>query len=476
MDNNKFDVTVIGSGPGGYVAAIRSAQLGLKTAIIEKNKTFGGTCLNIGCIPSKALLDSSEMYLAAKSKMLPHGVSIDQSSIRLDLGAMMARKEKIVSKMTEGVKILLASNKVVTFEGLGRLKNSRTISVEKPDGSAMEIESGKIILATGSMPAVLPMLPFDGDKIVDSTGALSFTSVPGKLAIIGAGAIGLEIGSIWKRLGSDVVIIEMMDQILPQSESSTAARLAMILKKQGLDIRLSTTLKSYEIKDGGVVLTVFDKSGVSGSVSCDRVLVAAGRRPFTEGLGLSEAGVEFDAKSGRIEVGKNFETGVPGIFAIGDIIRGPMLAHKAQEEGSAAAEFIGGKFPEVNYDTIPSIVYTWPEYASVGKSEDDLEKTGRKYKTGKFQFGANGRAMAGENTEGFVKIISDPESDMLLGAQIIGPGASELIAEISMVLNYKGTSEDIAGTVHAHPTLSEVTREAAMDVLGRSIHSLSKRR
>ncbi len=474
MNGNKFDVAVVGSGPGGYVAAIRCAQLGLKTAVIEKNKTFGGTCLNVGCIPSKALLDSTELFAAAKHKMRDHGILVDPGNIVLDLSIMMARKDRIVAKMTEGVGLLLKSNKVENFEGTGKLKNDHTIIIEKQDGGTSQIESGKIILATGSVPVTLPALPFDGEKIVDSTGALSFDRVPGKLAIIGAGAIGLEIASIWSRLGADVVIIEMMDQILPQSENSTSGRLALLLKKQGVDIKLSSTVKSADFKDGKVVLSISDKSGVPGDISCDKVLVAAGRKPFTAVLGLDEIGVGYDKGSGRINVGKNFETNIPNIFAIGDIIKGPMLAHKAQEEAVAVSEFIAGGYGEVNYDAIPSIVYTWPEYASVGKTEDELIKSGVPYKTGKFQFGANGRALAGDNTEGFVKIISSAQTDALLGAQILGPWASELIAEISTVINFNGSSEDIARTVHAHPTLSEVVREASMDVSGRSIHSLPK--
>jgi dihydrolipoamide dehydrogenase len=474
MSGNKFDIAVIGSGPGGYVAAIRCAQLGLSTAIIEKNKTFGGTCLNVGCIPSKVLLESTDLFRASKTRFKNHGILIDPACIQLDLKAMMTRKDQVVKKMTDGVGSLLKNYKIANYEGTGKLKNSHTVIVQDKEGKITEIESGKIILATGSVPVSLPGMPFDGDRIVDSTAALSFDKVPGTLAIIGAGAIGLEIGSIWSRLGSEVVIVEMMDQILPRSESGTSGRLAMILKKQGIDIKLSTTVKSVDTRGGRLSLSVSGGDGALSEISCDKVLVAAGRKPFTEGLGLDEIGVDYEGRSGRIKVGKNYETSIPDVFAIGDLIKGQMLAHKAEEEAVALSEYIAGGYGEVDYDTIPSIVYTWPEYASVGKSEDELLKNDIPYKTGRFQFGANGRALAIDSIEGFVKILSDPVSDTVLGAQILGPWASELIGEISIIMAFRGKSEDIARTVHAHPTLSEVLREASMDVLGWSIHSFPK--
>ncbi len=475
MDNIKYDAVVIGSGPGGYVAAIRSAQLGLKTAIIEKNKNFGGTCLNIGCIPSKALLDSTELFITAKTKMQIHGIMLDPDKIKIDLKQMMARKDQIVAKMTDGVKLLLKNYKIDTYEGFGRLKNNHNIIIEKQDGTIMEIESKNIILASGSVPIELPILPFDHDKIVDSTDALSFDKIPEKLAIVGAGAIGLEMGSIWSRLGSEITIIEMMDQILPQSDINICGRLAQILKKQGLDFRLSTKIISGDIQNGKIKLIMKDTDGNQSELSCDKVLVAAGRKPFTEGLGLDEAGIQYEAQSKRIIVNKKYQTSIPNIYAIGDIIEGPMLAHKASEEGIAVTEIIAKGLGSVNYDAIPSIVYTLPEYASAGKGESELTKKGAPFKSGVFQFRANGRALAGENGEGFVKIFSDAKSDRLLGAHIIGPWASDLIGEIVTVMEFNGSSEDIARTIHAHPTLSEAVKEAAMDVENWSIHSLPKK-
>lgn len=470
----KYDVAVIGSGPGGYVAAIRCAQLGLKTAIIEKNKTFGGTCLNFGCIPSKALLDSTEMFSTVKYKMKNHGIMVDADAVHVDLKQMMARKEQIVKKMTDGVNLLLTNYKVDAYEGSGKLKNNHTVIIEKPDGSMSKIESSNIILASGSVPMELPALPFDGDIIVDSTTALSFDEIPESLAIVGAGAIGLEIGSIWSRLGSEVTVIEMMDQILPQSDANVCGRLALILKKQGLDIRLSTTVRSADIQKGKVKLIMKDNNEAQSELICDKVLVAAGRKPLIDALGLEVCGVRYDDKSRRIIINKKYQTSVPNIYAIGDIIPGPMLAHKAQEEGIAVAEIIAKGFGTVNYDVIPSIVYTWPEYASVGMGEGELTKKGAHFKSGLFQFRANGRALAGENPDGFVKIFSDAESGRLLGAQIIGPWASDLISEIVTVMKFEGNSEDIARTIHAHPALSEVVKEAAMDVQNWSVHSLPK--
>ncbi len=470
----KYDAAIIGSGPGGYVAAIRCAQLGLRTAVIEKDRTFGGTCLNVGCIPSKALLDSTELFAAAKNKFSNHGIMIDEGSIHFDLKRMMERKEQIIAKMTGGVDVLLKNNKVETYNGFGKLKNNHLIEIEKPDGTIKEIESSNIILAAGSVPAEIPGLPFDGENIVDSTSALSFSEVPGKLAVIGAGAIGLEIGSIWNRLGSDVTIIEMMDQILPQSDEKICGRLAQILNKQDLNFRLSSMVKSADIENDKIKLLVKDKNNNESLLFCDKVLVAAGRKPQIKGLGLEEAGIRIDPQTGRIEIDKNYRTSVSNIYAIGDIVNGPMLAHKASEEGIAAAEIIAKGFGTVNYDAIPSVVYTWPEYAAVGKGETELLKTGLAFKTGTFQFRANGRALAGENSDGFVKIYSDSGTGRLLGAQIIGPNSSELICEIVTVMEFNGNAEDVARTIHAHPSLSEVVKEAAMDADGWSIHSLPK--
>jgi dihydrolipoamide dehydrogenase len=474
MANTKYDVAVIGSGPGGYVAAIRCAQLGLKTAIIEKNKTFGGTCLNVGCIPSKALLDSTELLFTARNNMKKHGIIAD--NIHFDLNQMMARKDEVVSKMTNGVEILLKNYKIDTYEGFGKLKSNHIIIIEKPDGKKIEIESVNVILATGSVPIELSILPFDHDKIVDSTDALSFKQVPQNLAVIGAGAIGLEIGSIWNRLGSTVVVIELMDQILPQSDSNSSHALAQILEKQGLDFKLSTKVTSADIQNGKIKLKMKDKNGADSELLFDKVLAAAGRKPDTGGLGLDETGIQTDPKSGQIIINKNYQTNAANIFAIGDIVKGPMLAHKASEEGIAAAGIIAKGYGAVNYEAIPAIIYTSPEYAAVGKREDELIKEGVSYKSGIFKFRANGRALAGENTDGFVKIFSSTKDDRLLGGQIIGPWASDLIGEIVTVMEFNGSSEDIARTIHAHPALSEVVKEAAMDVQNWSIHTLPKLR
>ncbi len=473
MEGIKYDSVIIGSGPGGYVAAIRCAQLGLKAAIVEKDKTFGGTCLNVGCIPSKALLDSTEVLTSAKNNMKAHGIVIEGDKINADLGRMMERKAQIVGKMTDGVKVLLLNNRVDTYRGAGSLKDAHTVIVEKPDLSKLEINGGSIILAAGSVPMPLKVLPRDGIYITDSTDALSFDKVPGSLAVIGAGAIGLELGSVWNRLGSAVTVIEMMDRILPQSDERSCARLAGILKRQGMDIRVSTRVTDYEIKDGKVRLVMKDALSVESELYCDKVLVAAGRKPAADGLGLAEAGIK-PGTGGRVDIDKKFMTSLKGVYAVGDIVRGPMLAHKASEEGIAVSEIIAGRFGSVNYNAIPSIVYTWPEYASVGKTESEMANDGIPYKSGIFQFRANGRALASEYAEGFVKIFAGKEDDLVLGAQIIGPWASDLIGEIVTVMEFQGTSEDIARTVHAHPVLSEVVREAAMDAGGWSIHSLPK--
>jgi dihydrolipoamide dehydrogenase len=474
MDDKNRDVVIVGSGPAGYVAAIRCAQLGLSTSIIEKDKTVGGTCLNVGCIPSKTLLDSTDLYITAKNKIKNHGIMIDPENIRIDVNLMMARKNQVVVKMTDGVKILLRNYHVETIEGIGKLRNEHAIVVHGSDDTKTEIIAKHIILASGSVPMELPMLKFDHRDIVDSTDALSFDEVPSSLVIIGAGAIGLEIGSIWNRLGSRVTIIEMMGQILPQSDTNTCNRLSQLLKKQGLDIRLQTTMTSYERRNGKIELSVKDKEGKISMLSCDKVLVSAGRRPFIDELGLDEAGVEYDSRTKRILVNKKYQTSVPTIYAIGDVIPGPMLAHKASDEGIAAAEIIAKGFGIVNYETIPSIVYTSPEYAAVGPGESELVKRGTAYESGIFQFRANGRALADDTPDGFVKIFSDTKSDRLLGAQIIGPRASDLISEVVTVMEFGGSSEDIARTIHAHPTLSEVVREAAMDIDNWSIHTLPK--
>jgi dihydrolipoamide dehydrogenase len=446
----------------------------LKTAIIEKNARFGGTCLNIGCIPSKALLDSTGLLVTVRNKTGIQGIIIENESIKVDLKQMMKRKEDIVTKMTDGIKALLTNYKVDTYNGKGILKDNKTITVVKEDGSITSVSGRNIILATGSVPLEIPSMPYDGKFIVDSTKALSFDDIPANLAIIGAGAIGLEMGSIWARLGSKVTIIEMADQILPRSDARTCNRLHQILNKQGMDIRVSTRVVSADVDKGNVKIVIEDKNKIRSEINCGKVLVAAGRKPFINYKELDEMGIKYDVQTKRIAVNAKFRTSVENIYAIGDIIPGPMLAHKAEEEGAAAAEVIAVGFGEVDYDAIPSIVYTSPEYASVGKNEDELVKRGVQYKSGLFQFRANGRALADENTEGFVKIFADAKTDRLLGAEIIGHRASELIGELVTVMEFKGNSEDIARTIHSHPTLSEVVMEAAKDVQNRSIHSMPK--
>lgn len=469
MAASAFDVVVIGSGPGGYVAAIRAAQLGLAAAIVEKEPAFGGTCLNIGCIPSKALLDSSELFQKIHAEARLHGIKVDAPG--LDLSVMMKRKESIVGQLTNGVAGLLKQNKVLQFRGHGRLAGNGIVEVRSGSGASPErIAARNIIIATGSVSAELPSLPTDGKAIVTSTEALSFSQVPEHLLVVGAGAIGLELGSVWSRLGSKVDVIELMPQVLPGWDAKTARTLSRVLQKQGLQIHLSTKISAAKVTKKGVQLEAEDKAGKKIAFEGSVVLVAVGRKPYTEGLGLSEAAVEVDGR-GRVTVDDRFRTTVPGVYAIGDVIRGPMLAHKAEDEGIAVAELIAGKAGHVSYDTIPGVVYTWPEVATVGKSEEQLAEAGTAYSAGEFMFRANGRALAAEATEGSVKILSDAKTDRVLGAHIIGPWASDLIGEVVAVMEFGGSAEDIARTVHAHPTLSEVVREAALAVDRRSIHA-----
>ena len=471
MANDKFDVIVIGSGPGGYVAAIRAAQLGLKTAIVEKDSTFGGTCLNIGCIPSKAMLDSSELYQKISSEAAVHGIGV--GSVKLDLAKMLQRKTGIVNQFTSGVAGLLKSNHVTTHHGTGRLAGPGVVEVTTSGGAAGKperIEGRNIIIASGSGSVELPNLKFDGKTIVSSTEALSFTQVPEKLIVVGAGAIGLELGSVWSRLGSKVDVVELMPQVLPGWDAKLARTLERLLQKGGMQIHLSTKISGAETSKKGVSLSAQDKNGKPIAFEGNVVLVAVGRRPYTEGLGLDALGVRLDSR-GRIEVDARFRTNVEGVYAIGDVIRGPMLAHKAEDEGIAVAEMIAGKAGHVNYETIPGVVYTWPEVASVGKSEEQLKEAGISYTAGEFLFRANGRAQAAEAGDGSVKILADAKSDRILGAHIIGPWASDLISEVVIAMEFGGSAEDIARTVHAHPTLSEVVREAALAVDKRSIHA-----
>jgi dihydrolipoamide dehydrogenase len=508
-----YDFLVIGSGPGGYVAAIRAAQLGLSTAVVEKEARFGGTCLNIGCIPSKALLDSSELYARLRGPsgeaggsgghdLESHGIKIGK--LDLDLKAMMKRKQQVVEKLTSGVGQLFKGNGIQAYRGRGRLVDSGKVEVRSPEGKKQTLSAKNIVLATGSVPATLPIFPVGTDGFLTSTEALSLKTVPARMAVIGAGAIGLELGSVWARLGAEVTVIELLDQILPGMDSEISRRARSILGKQGLEIVTGIRVLGYEkagksgpgkkgradsaaagkgkagkgrsAGSGGVILSAEGKDGKRQRFPADVVLVAVGRRPYTEGLGLAELGIGIEAGSGRVIVDEGFQTSLAGIFAIGDLIRGPMLAHKAEEEGIAVAEIVAGKPGEVDYRVVPSVVYTWPEIASVGKSEEALKQEGVAYNKGTFPFRANGRALAMASEDGLVKILADKRTDRVLGAHILGPWASDLIAEAVSVMEFGGSAEDIARTIHAHPTLSEAMREAALAVEERVIHILGRKK
>jgi dihydrolipoamide dehydrogenase len=463
-----FDVVVIGSGPGGYIAAIRAAQLGLKTACVEKMKTLGGTCLNIGCIPSKALLDSSEHYKHALGALARHGVLV--KDVALDLPTMMKRKDQVVSGLTTGVGMLFKKNKVQSFFGKGRVLAPGKVEVKADDGSTQVLSAKNIILATGSEPSALPSAPFDGKRIVSSTEALTLSEVPEKLLVIGGGAIGLEMGSVWSRLGSKVTVVEFLDRIVPAADRQCTTELQKILTRQGLEFKLSTKVTQAKVEGKKVIVEMEPAAGgAKEKIEVDYVLVSVGRRPFSEGVGLQELGIKQD-KAGRVEVDAGYRTNVPGIYAIGDLIKGPMLAHKAEEEGVACAELIAGQHGHVNYDVIPNVVYTWPELATVGLSEEECKERGITYKTGSVPFMANGRAKAMAETDGFVKIIADAKTDRVLGVHIVGPRASDMLGEAVLVMEFGGSAEDIARSCHAHPTLPEVIKEAALAVDKRTLN------
>jgi dihydrolipoamide dehydrogenase len=463
----RFDLVVIGAGPGGYVAAIRAAQLGKKVACVDKRPTLGGTCLNVGCIPSKALLDSSELYAQAKTRFARHGIGI--AKLDLDLARMMERKSKVVKGLTDGVAYLFKKNHITPFHGKARLPGPQAVTVKGGDGRSISLEAPAILLATGSEPAALASVPFDGTAVVSSTEALAFEKVPEHLIIVGGGYIGLEIGSIWARLGAKVTVIEFLPRILAQMDAEIAVLLHRSLTKQGFEFHLETKVIGAS-GQGGQTLVTAEAKGENIVFRGDKVLVAVGRRPLIEGLGLEEAGVAIEKGTGRVLVDAAFATNVAGIYAIGDLIAGPMLAHKAEEEGIAFAEGLTGSKMHVNYDAIPSVVYTWPEVASVGLTEEQVKKAGRGYRVGKFPFAANGRARCLDETEGIVKVIADDHTDRLLGVHIFGPRASDMIAEAVDVMEFAGSAEDIARICHAHPTLSEALREAALAVDGRAIH------
>ena len=464
--SEKFDVTVIGGGPGGYVCAIRLSQLGFKTACIESRGTLGGTCLNIGCIPSKSLLNLSESFYKAKNF---EKIGIETGEIKLNLEKMMKNKDKAVTVLTKGVEFLFKKNKVTYFKGIGSFKNSNEILIIN-DNQETIINTKKTIISTGSEPVSLPGTDFDEEKILSSTGSLSISSLPKKMVVVGGGYIGLEMGSVWSRLGTEVQVIEFLDHITPGMDKEISIELLKILKKQGIKFELNTKVEKITKSKDGVIIETANKEGNKKKFEVDVVLISVGRKPFTKNLNLEKIGVEVDEK-GRIKVNKNFETNSKNIYAIGDVIEGPMLAHKAEEEGIAVAELIAGQSGHVNYDVIPGVVYTSPEVASVGKTEEQLKEKGISYKIGKFSFMANSRAKAIDEPEGFVKILADSVTDKVLGAHIIGPHAGEMIAEMSVAMEFGASSEDIARTCHAHPTFSEAIKEAALSVDKRQIHS-----
>jgi dihydrolipoamide dehydrogenase len=462
-----FDLVVIGGGPGGYVAAIRAAQLGLRTACIEKYPTLGGTCVNVGCIPSKALLDSSEHFERAKSGLAVHGVNV--SGVSLDLARMQARKLKVVAELTRGIDFLFGKHKVERALGTGRLVSAREVEV-KGEGGTRRLAAERLLIATGSKPVALPGIAYDDRRIIHSTQALSLEQVPGRMLVIGAGVIGLELGSVWRRLGSDVTVLEYMDRALPGVDVGSAKLLQRSLERQGMKFRFGVSARAAEVVGDEVRVEVAaNAGGAPETLTADVLLVAVGRRPYTDGLGAAELGVKLDAK-GRVIVDEHYQTNVPGVFAIGDVIAGPMLAHKAEEEGIACVERMAGVAGHVNYDCIPNVVYTHPELASVGVSEEEARERGHEVRVGTFPFQANGRAKAMGEREGQVKLVADAATDRLLGAHIVGARASDLIAELVVAMELGASAEDVARSVHAHPTLPEAVKEAALGVAGRAIH------
>ena len=464
--SEKFDVTVIGGGPGGYVCAIRLSQLGLKTACIESRGTLGGTCLNIGCIPSKSLLNLSENFHKAKNF---EKLGIETGEIKLNLEKMMKNKDKAVTVLTKGVEFLFKKNKVTYFKGTGSFKNQNQISIIN-NKEETTIETKNTIISTGSEPVSLRGIEFDEEKILSSTGALSISKLPKKMVVVGGGYIGLEMGSVWSRLGTEVQVIEFLDHITPGMDKEISTEFMKILKKQGIKFELKTKVEKITKSKNGVIIETFSKEGKKNKFEADVVLISVGRRPYTKNLNLEKIGVELD-KRGSIKVNKNFQTNIKNIYAIGDVIEGPMLAHKAEEEGIAVAELISGQSGHVNYDTIPGVIYTSPEVASIGKTEEQLKEQGISYKIGKFPFLANSRAKTIDESEGFVKILADSKTDKVLGVHIIGQHAGEMIAEMSVAMEFGASSEDIARTCHAHPTFSEAIKEAALSVEKRQIHS-----
>lgn len=476
--SEKYDVVVVGAGPGGYVAAIRCAQLGLKTACVEKwindkgAPVLGGTCLNVGCIPSKALLDSSHKYHDTAHSYAVHGINVDVPPI--DVPKMLERKDKVVAQMNGGITGLFKANGVTTLQGTGKILAGKNVEVTAADGSVTTYAADNVIIATGSVPVNIPPAPVDNDVIVDSTGALEFPEVPKRLGVIGAGVIGLELGSVWSRLGSEVVVIEAMDKFLAVADGQISKEAAKIMKKQGLDIRLSALVTGTEVKDGEVVVSYKDSEGEK-TETFDKLIVAVGRKPVTQGLLATDSGVQMDER-GFIFVDEQCQTAVPGVFAIGDVVRGPMLAHKASEEGVMVAERIVGKKTQVNYDLVPSVIYTHPEIAWVGQTEEQLKADGVEYNVGSFPFQAIGRAVAMNDADGFVKIIACAKTDRILGCHVLGATAADLAQQVLIAMEFGSTAEDIALTMFGHPTMSEAVHEAALAVHGHAIHMPNKKK
>jgi dihydrolipoamide dehydrogenase len=462
-----YDLIVIGTGPGGYVAAIRAAQLGMKVAVVEKRATFGGTCLNVGCIPSKALLHASELYAEAANGFAAMGIKVKPA---LDLAAMLAFKDQGVKGNVDGVAFLLKKNKIDTVHGQGRIAAPGKVEITSAGGKKQTLDAKSILIATGSEVASIPGIAIDEKRIVSSTGALSLSQVPQRLVVIGAGYIGLELGSVWHRLGAQVTVVELLDRVAPGLDGEVAKAFQRILEKQGIAFKLGTKVLGVETKGKNCKVTIEPAGGgKKESLDCDMVLVCVGRVPNTQGLGLAELGVKTDNR-GRVLVDSHYATAVPGIYAIGDVIQGPMLAHKAEEEGVALAEILAGQAGHVNYDVIPSVIYTAPEVASVGKTEEELKEAGLAYEVGKFPFTANGRAKVNRTTEGFVKLLADAATDRVLGVHILGADAGTMIAEAAVLMEFGGSAEDLARTCHAHPTLNEAVKEAALAANKRAIH------
>jgi dihydrolipoamide dehydrogenase len=469
MNSEQFDVAIIGAGVGGYVAAIRAAQLGMKVACIDQRSTLGGTCLNVGCIPSKALLHSSHKFEEAQYRLAEHGIQVN-GSIELDLKAFLARKDKVVADLTKGIAYLFKKNNVHFIQGTAKFLSAHQLAVILPDQQQRVLEATHIIIATGAEAVPLPDVPVDEKRIVSSTGALSLKKIPNHLVVVGGGYIGLELGSVWRRLGSKVTVVEFQDTIVPQMDREVASALFKALKRQDLEFRLATRVTKVEQRAESLKVTLAPvQGGQEDILNCDVLLSCIGRRPFTQGLNLEAIGLKLDEK-GFIPVNQSFMTAVAGVYAIGDVIRGPMLAHKAAEEGVAVAECLAGQKSHVNYQAIPAVVYTYPEVGSVGKTEEELKQEGRAYRVGKFPFSANSRARPLAETEGFVKILADHHTDEVLGVHIIHAEAGTLIAEAALAMEFRAASEDIARTCHAHPTLNEALKEAALNVFNRAIH------